>query len=159
MNNPKTVEKTHELKNYCQMKKILVIAMISILPFGYCQSQIIFQNNLKESVYVAFARFVMADSTGFWVTKGWSTVNAGSSIKAFDAIGTRDSVGYFVITRISETPYPGTKNLLVHPTDKFLIKYADSEESLRKNPDSEWRAFRLVQMQPGKTSGIISFSR
>jgi hypothetical protein len=139
------------------MKSLTIFFIISLTVLTAGRAQIVFENHLKESVYVAFARYVSNESGGFWVTKGWSTVNAGSGMKAFDAINPRDSIGYFVITRISEVPYPGKRQLLVHPTDKFLIRDADRESSLRDHPDYEWRLFRLIRMEPGKTSGVISF--
>ncbi len=121
-------------------------------------SQILFQNDYPESIYVSFARYVNQGNSGFWVTQGWFTLNRGTYKKAFDAIGPHDSIGYFVVTRISEKPFPGTKRLLVHPTDKFLIKNADLEPTAGRNSEYEWRYFRLVRLKPGETSGKIKFS-
>lgn len=120
-------------------------------------SQILFQNNHRESVNVAFARYISTGPDTGWVTKGWSLVTPGSSVKVFNTIGTNDSIGYFAITRISETPYPGKKDLLVHMNEPFLIKHADKESVLQDHPEYEWRQFRLIRFQAGKTSGIITF--
>ncbi len=120
-------------------------------------SQISFQNSYRESVNVAFARYVQNEKDTGWVTKGWSMVTPGTTIKVFNSIGVHDSIGYFVITRISETPYPGSKNLLVHMNEPFLIKDADKELVLQNHPEYEWRKFRLIRLQPGKTSGTITF--
>jgi len=137
--------------------RLIVTFLFIMCSVSFSYSQIIFTNNYRESVNVAFARYVSSDTAGFWITKGWSMVTPGSSLKVFNTIGVNDSIGYFLITRISETPYPGTKNLLVHINEPFLIKNADKEVVLQNHPEYEWRQFRLVRFQPGKTSGIISF--
>ncbi len=140
----------------CRITGMIMILLCAGIPSF---SQIQFQNNHRETVYVAFARYIHKDSTGFWVTKGWTTVTPGSTVKAIDAVSPNDSIGYFAITRISETPYPGTRNLLVRPNDPFQIKNADNESVLENHPEYEWRQFRVMRLQPGKTSGIISFSK
>lgn len=129
------------------------VALLSIPSY----SQIIFQNNHRESVNVAFARYISSGPDTGWVTKGWSLVTPGSSLKVFNTIGTNDSIGYFAITRISETPYPGKKDLLVYMNEPFLIKHADKEAVLQDHPEYDWRPFRLIRFQAGKTSGIITF--
>ncbi|MEI7500748.1 MAG: hypothetical protein WCK84_09910 [Bacteroidota bacterium] len=137
--------------------RIVIISLIIMCSAYTSFSQIMFQNMNREAVYVAFARYVNNGTSGFWVTKGWSRVSSGTSIKAFDAINLTDSIGYFVIARISETEYPGTRNLLVHINEQFLINNADQELVSQNNPDYEWRQFRLIRLQSGKTSGTISF--
>jgi len=132
---------------------IVWMVFLSIPSF----SQILFQNNHRESVNVAFARYISTGPDTGWVTKGWSLVTPGSSLTVFKTIGTNDSIGYFAITRISETPYPGKKNLLVRINEPFLIKQADKEAVLQDHPEYEWRQFRLIRFQAGKTSGIITF--
>jgi hypothetical protein len=136
----------------------LILAGILIFLATATTSQILFQNDYPESIYVSFARYVNQGNSGFWVTQGWFTLNRGTYKKAFDAIGPHDSIGYFVVTRISEKPFPGTKRLLVHPTEKFLIKNADLETAAGRNGEYEWRYFRLVRFKPGETSGKIKFS-
>jgi hypothetical protein len=120
-------------------------------------SQIVFQNNNRESVTVAFARYISTGPDTGWVTKGWSLVTPGNSLKVFNSIGANDSIGYFAITRISETPYPGYRNLLVRLNEPFLIKDADQESVIQNHPEYEWRQFRIIRRDQGKTSGIISF--
>lgn len=138
-----------------KIKYSLIVALL--LVAGTTNSQILFQNDYTESVYVSFARYVNNGNSGFWVTQGWFTINRGTYKKAFDTIGPHDSIGYFVVTRISEKPFPGTRKLLVHPTDKFMIKNADLESVAEKNSDYEWRYFRLVRLKPGETTGKIKF--
>lgn len=141
-------------------RSMVRLFLIGILIFlaTTATSQILFQNDYSESIYVSFARYVNQGNSGFWVTQGWFTLNRGTYKKAFDAIGPHDSIGYFVVTRISEQPFPGTKRLLVHPDEKFLIKNADLETTAGRNSDYEWRYFRMVRLKPGETSGKIKFS-
>jgi len=139
----------------CSLTGMIIILLCSGIPSF---SQIMFQNKNREAVDVAFARYVNNGTEGIWVTKGWSRIGPSTTVKVFDAIGANDSIGFFAITRISETPYPGTRNLLVLPIDQFLIKNADQESVLEKYPEYEWRQFRLIRLQPGKTSGTISFT-
>jgi len=142
------------------MKTIIrsIFIIIIILAASHLSlAQVLFQNDYRESVYVAFARYVQNESDTGWSTKGWSMVTPGSSIKVFNSIGPNDSIGYFVITKISETPYPGTKKLLVRINEPFLIDDADKESVLLKHPEYEWRLFRMIRLKPGKLTGAISF--
>lgn len=130
---------------------------LSLLAWN-APAQIFFQNNLSESIYVSFARFVSTGKDGYWITDGWYTMGRGSTRKAFGKVGPNDSIGFFAVTRISEKSYPGNRRLLVHPTDKFLIKNADKETVKLVFPEYEWRLFRLIRHRPQDTSGTVRFS-
>lgn len=122
-------------------------------------AQISFKNEHAEPVYVAFAHYVAKTNGGYWMTLGWWTVNSGSSHLAFETIGQNDSIGYFAVTKLTDTEFPGGKNLLVHPDEKFSIRYADQEKTLQNHPQYEWRKFRIIRMKPGTTSGTITLKK
>ncbi len=122
-------------------------------------AQISFKNEHSEPVYVAFAHYVAKNTGGYWMTQGWWTVNSGSSHLAFEAIGPNDSIGYFAVTTLSDTEFPGGKDLLVHPDEKFTLRNADKKSMQQQNPQYEWRKFRIIRMPAGTTSGTITLKK
>jgi len=142
------------------MKGLRIVLVTVILLTGLdLKAQFNFTNGCQEPVYVAFARYVSNGSSGYWMTQGWWTVNSGSSHLAFKTIGPRDSIGYFAVTTLSDTEFPGVKDLLVHPDEKFTIRNADQEGIRQQNQTYEWRKFRIIRMKPGTTSGTITLKK
>jgi hypothetical protein len=140
------------------MKKYMIpLLVLLILAATGANAQIYFKNNNSEPVHVAFARYVSSDNGGYWQTQGWWTVKSGSTHLAFETIGPADTIGYWCMTTLSTDTYEGTKSLLVHPDEKFIIRYADKVAAGETHPTWEWFKFRLVGLRPGVTSGTISF--
>lgn len=141
--------------------KIIRLYLLSVILIAVLQSnaQITFTNAHAEPVYVAFAHYVAKTTGGYWITQGWWTVNSGSSHLAYETIGPNDSIGYFAVTTLSDTEFPGGKSLLVHPDEKFTIRSADKEGVKQQRPVYEWRKFRIIRMPPGTTSGTITLKK
>jgi len=119
-------------------------------------SQISFKNNNPEAVYVAFAQYKANSNPGYWVSRGWFTVNSGKTFTAFETIGPNDSIAYWATTLLSGAIFEGKKPLLVHNDEKFTIKNADKAWVLKQHPQYEWRNFRLIRMKPGTVKGTIT---
>ena len=143
------------------MKSVKTILLIACLVLGSLASnaQIFFKNNHEESVYLSVARYINNGSSGYWMTQGWWTVIRGETKKIIDRIGPSDSLAYWCITKISETPFEGNRNLMVHNDEKFTIKFADKDSVFKLHPEFEWRRFRMVMLKPGALTGIIQFQK
>ena len=140
------------------MKYILIILALVLCSF-WTDAQIFFKNNQKEPVMVALAQYTKTCIVYSWATRGWYTVNSGSTLMAFPTIHDGDSIGYWAMTTLSETVYAGTRNLLVHNDKKFTIQNADKASVLKQNPQYEWRKFRMVILSPGTVKGTIQLDR
>ncbi len=143
-----------------EMKTLRFLSLgIFMFTNTFLNAQITFTNAHSEPVYVAFAHYVAKTTGGYWMTQGWWTVNSGSSHLAYETIGPNDSIGYFAVTTLSDTEFPGGKNLLVHPDEKFTLRNADQESVQQQNPQYEWRKFRIIRMPAGTTSGTITLKK
>jgi len=134
---------------------IILFTIFNLLLVSSAASQIYFKNNNPESVYVAFAQYKADTRPGYWITRGWFTVNSGKTFTAFETISPNDSIAYWATTLLSGTVFEGKKQLLVHNDEKFMIKNADKEWVLKQHPQYEWRNFRLIRMKPGTVTGTI----
>jgi len=135
---------------------ILLLLMVNLLLVQVAQAQIYFKNNNPEAVYVAFAQYKADGKPGYWITRGWFTVNSGKTFTAFETIGPNDSIAYWATTLLTGMVFEGDKPLLVYNDEKFTIKNADKEWVLKQKPLSEWRNFRLLRMKPGTKTGTIN---
>lgn len=135
---------------------ILTLVVISCVPTD-AWSQIYFKNNSKEPVYVAFARYVTVTGGGFWQTRGWWTVAAGTTHLAYESIKPGDSIGYWCMTTLSTRIFEGDKRLLVHPDEKFTINDATSQTVAEMNTTYDWFKFKIIGLPPGASTGTISF--
>ncbi|MCX6281593.1 MAG: DUF1036 domain-containing protein [Bacteroidetes bacterium] len=134
-------------------RMLILCSFLFILAEGH--PQITFKNNHNAQIYVAMCRYV--SDGGYWMTTGWFTIGQGGERLVFDKISSRDTIGYWAMTTITEEKFEGTKNLVVNDDTKFTIKWADKQETADKNSYNHWQKFILLKLPPGATKGTISF--
>jgi uncharacterized membrane protein len=126
------------------MKTFLFIFFL-LLSSKNLFSQIFFQNNYNEPVWVCISYYSDGNEYKGWITKGWYEVAPGEkkSILNYNPMGR--FIYYYAETREGKKKFTGKSTFLIHPSDSFKIKNADKQYVQNENPVYRWRNFREVE--------------